>query len=109
MRKNDIKKLGLAQLGLSVVWFILFALLSLSQERNVAVFAMIVIFLSVNVSVGSALLLVYSYYGERAHNSPKAAEPQPQDLGGTPGEEKGREGKGGQEKGDIHRFPDRQE
>ena len=95
MWKKDIKKLGLTQLGLSVVWIILFALMSLSQERSVAVFAMVVIFLSVNLSVGSALLLVYFYYGERVHNTRKAAEPQPQDLGGTPEEEKGGEAKGG--------------
>lgn len=88
MWKKDIKKLGLMQLGLSVVWLILFALLSLSQERNVAVFAMVVIFLSISASTGSTLLLVYFYYGERAHNTPKAAEPKPQDLGGTPWEEK---------------------
>jgi hypothetical protein len=89
MWKKDIRKFGLTQLGLSVVWLILFVFLSMAQERSVAMFAMVILFLSVNFSVGLTLLLVYFYYGERTHNTPKAAEPQPQDLGGTQGEEKG--------------------
>ena len=68
MFRQDIKKLGLLQVGLSVLWVTLFTLFSLGEERRLVMFAMVIIFLSISASTGWTLLFVYFYYGEKSAN-----------------------------------------